>query len=157
MKVAILGNSGSGKSTLAARLAAPEQTPVLDLDLVFWEPGSIEERPSSLRIAEVRRFCGGHRSWIIEGCYSDLIDASFPWLPELIFLDPGLDVCVSNCRRRPHEAHKFPTKEAQDRKLEDLIRWVADYYVRDGLMSHRSHLALFERYAGPKRRTSGQS
>lgn len=151
MKVAIVGNSGSGKSTLARSLAAGRSIAVLDLDLVFWNPGPVE-RPSAERVAEVQRFCRGHDSWIIEGCYADLIEASFPWCPELIFLDPGRDVCVANCRRRPHEPHKYPTKEEQDQRLDFLIEWVADYYERDGLMSHRAHQALFDRYPGPKRR-----
>jgi adenylate kinase family enzyme len=156
MKVAIVGNSGSGKSTLARRLAAGTSTAILDLDLIFWAPGPVE-RPSAERIADAERFCRDHESWIIEGCYADLIAASFPWKPELIFLDPGREVCLANCRRRPHEPHKYPTKEEQDQKLDFLLGWVADYYTRDGLMSHRAHTDLFERYAGPKRRVTEQT
>lgn len=156
MKVAIIGNSGSGKSTLAMKLAAGEPAAILDLDLVFWEPDQIAERPSAQRIADVQRFCREHDSWIIEGCYTDLIEASFPWSPELIFLDPGVEVCTSNCRRRPHEPHKFQTKEEQDQRLEFLIQWVSDYYHRDDSMSHRSHQRLFDGYEGPKRRIQEQ-
>ncbi len=156
MKVAIIGNSGSGKSTYASKLAEGCPTSILDLDLVFWRPGSPVERPAAERMADVQRFCGKHDSWIIEGCYADLIAASFPWRPELIFLDPGRDVCLSNCRRRPHEAHKYPTKEDQDRNLDFLIQWVSDYYQRDGLMSYRAHQALFDGYEGPKIRMQSQ-
>ena len=156
MKKAILGNSGSGKTTLARLLAAGSSTAVLDLDLVFWNAGPVE-RPSAERVAEVQRFCRDHDSWIIEGCYSDLIEASFPWNPELIFMDPGREVCISNCRHRPHEPHKYRTKEEQDQNLVFLLRWVADYYERDGLMSYRAHNDLFGRYQGPKRRVDEQS
>lgn len=156
MKIAIMGNSGSGKSFLARTLAADPSIRVLDLDLVFWDSGSTE-KPSEVRIAEVRKFCQEHESWIIEGCYSDLIEATFPWKPELIFMDPGQEVCISNCRRRPHEPHKYPTQEEQDRNLDFLLTWVADYYQRDGLMSYRSHCELFDRYDGPKRRVTTQS
>jgi adenylate kinase family enzyme len=152
MKVAIMGNSGSGKSTLAHRLAAGGPAAVLDLDLVFWQSGVAVERPSEERIAEVRRFCAEHDSWIIEGCYADLIEASLDWEPELIFLDPGLEACVANCRRRPHEPHKYRSKEEQDEKLEFLIQWVEGYYDREGLMSYSEHKRLFERYGGVKRR-----
>lgn len=154
MKVAIVGNSGSGKTTLAHQLAARGSVAVLDLDLVFWQPGVPIERPSAERIADVQRFCREHDSWIIEGCYADLIEASFPWNPELIFLDPGRDVCIANCQRRPLESHKYRTKENQDEKLQFLLKWVSDYYERDGLMSFTSHKALFDRYRGPKKRTS---
>ncbi|MFQ3671228.1 MAG: shikimate kinase [Verrucomicrobiia bacterium] len=157
MKVAIIGNSGSGKSTLARKLAANQDTCILDLDLIFWEKGTSVERPLRERVKDVEEFCGGHASWIIEGCYSDLIAASFAWVPELVFMDPGPEICLANCRRRPHERHKFRTKEEQDRQLEALLQWVADYYERDDLMSHRAHLALFEAYSGPKRRIQNQT
>lgn len=152
MKIAIVGNSGSGKTTLARELAAAQSVPVLDLDTVFWLSSVPVERPSADRIAEVQRFCGQHDSWIIEGCYADLIEASFPWAPELIFLDPGREACLANCRARPHEPHKYRTRAEQDAKLDFLLQWVADYYERDGLMSHAAHRALFDRYTGPKRR-----
>ncbi len=155
MKVAIIGNSSSGKSTLARVLAAGTSAAVLDLDLVFWSPGSVA-RPAAERIADVQQFCRDHASWVIEGCYADLIEVSFPWHPELIFMDPGRDVCIANCRRRPHEPHKYRTKEEQDRNLDFLIGWVADYYQRDGVMSYRAHRDLFECYPGPKKRVSRQ-
>jgi adenylate kinase family enzyme len=157
MKVAILGNSGSGKSTLARALAADAAIPMLDLDLVFWQPGTALERPRPERLAAVQRFCREHEAWIIEGCYADLIEASFPWEPELVFLDPGLEVCRENCRRRPHEPHKYPTPQAQAERLEFLLQWVAAYYERDDSMSWRAHQALFARYSGPKRRVVGQT
>jgi adenylate kinase family enzyme len=153
MKVAIIGNSGSGKSTLARALATDSSAEVLDLDLVFWDSGAAE-RPLAKRIAEVQKFCHGHESWIIEGCYADLIEASLPWRPELIFMDPGLEACISNCRRRPHEPHKYRTKEEQDQNLDFLLAWVANYYVRDGIMSYRCHEELYNCYDGPKRRVS---
>lgn len=156
MRVAIIGNSGSGKSTLARSLAKDSRTEVLDLDLVFWESGSIE-KPSSARIREVQRFCEKHDSWIIEGCYADLIEATWPWRPELIFMDPGKEICLSNCQRRPFEPHKYDTMEEQERNLAFLLTWVADYYERDGLMSYRSHSDLYQRYTGPKRRIAVQT
>ncbi len=157
MNVAIIGNSGSGKTTLAHQLAANGSIPILDLDMIFWEHGVAIERPSSDRISDVQRFCREHDSWIIEGCYADLIEASFAWNPELIFLDPGPETCISNCQRRSLEPHKYRTKEEQDEKLAFLIQWVADYYARDGLMSFASHEALYERYSGPKKRMSEQT
>ena len=155
MKIAIIGNSGSGKSMLARKLASEHSSQVLDLDLVFWESGTIE-RPSAERLAEVQKFCRDHESWIVEGCYADLIEATFPWRPELIFLDPGQEVCISNCRRRPFEPHKYQTPEEQEQNLDFLLAWVADYYAREGLMSYRGHKELFDSYDGPKRRITEQ-
>ena len=153
MRVAILGNSGSGKSTLAKKLSGDSSLPsLLDLDTIYWEPCQVAiERKTSDREADLRRFCSDHDHWVIECCYADLMETSFPWRPELVLLHPGCEVCVQNCRDRPHEAHKYPTKEEQDRRLSFLLQWVSDYYERDGPMSLRGHLDLFERYDGAKR------
>lgn len=152
MKAAIIGNSGSGKSTLARQLAASTDAAVLDLDTVYWQPGQAVERPPGERVALVRDFCRSHPSWIVEGCYADLIEAALPFGPELIFLDPGIEACQAHCRNRPFEPHKFASKEEQDRHLAFLLEWVEGYYQRDDTMSLVAHRALFERYAGPKRR-----
>lgn len=154
MKVAILGNSGSGKSTLARTLAGQGEAavPVLDLDLVFWQPGVPVERPVAEREAMVRDFCGGRESWIVEGCYADLIAVALEGWPELVFLDPGCEVCVVHCLRREFEPHKYESREAQDAGLPFLLDWVRGYYEREGPLSLQGHTALYEAYTGPKRR-----
>ena len=152
MRVAIIGNAGSGKTTLARTLASGGDMPVLDLDTLVWEPNQIAvpRDPESV-IAEVDRFCGRHPNWVVEGCYANCIQATLQYQPELVFLEPGRDACTNNCRNRPWEPHKYASKAEQDSKLEFLLRWVADYYERDGDMSLMAHTALFEGYSGPKR------
>jgi adenylate kinase family enzyme len=99
MRFALVGNSGSGKTTLARKLAERGQVALLDLDTVAWEPGKIAvARPTELARADVRKFCSTHRDWVVEGCYAGLIDATFPFQPVLVFLDPGLGRCVEHCR-----------------------------------------------------------
>jgi hypothetical protein len=123
MRVAILGNAGSGKSTLVKKLSGDFSLPLLDLDTIYWEPGQVAiERKTSDREADLRCFCSDHHHWVIEGCYADLIKTSFPWRPELVLLHPGCEVCVQNCRDRPHEACKYPTEEEQDRRLSFLLQ-----------------------------------
>ena len=152
MRIVILGNSGSGKSTLAHRLAAPGQTPVLDLDTIVWEPGQIAvPRPPEAVHADLDRFCAEHAAWIVEGCYSALAERLLARSPELIFLNPGVEACVANCRARPWEPHKYASKEAQDEKLEFLLAWVSDYYHRTDGASLARHRAIFDGYEGPKR------
>jgi adenylate kinase family enzyme len=153
-RIVILGNSGSGKSTLARQLAAPEQTPLLDLDTIVWEPGQIAV-PRSLEAvhADLDRFCAEHDAWIIEGCYGALAErllAREPG-PELIFMNPGEAACLRNCRARPWEPHKYASKEEQDQKLELLLGWVSDYYRRADDTSLARHLTIFDGYRGPKR------
>lgn len=154
MHIAILGNSGSGKSTLARTLAAASGLDValLDLDTIAWDPGVVP-RPRERAFAELDAFCRAHPHWIIEGCYGDLVDHALrEHAPELILLEPGLDACLAHCRARPFEPHKYASKAEQDANLEFLLGWVADYYVRDGHMSATRHAAIFDAYAGPKRR-----
>ena len=102
-------------------------------------------------IGELKLFCDSHSDWIIEGCYANCIQATLQYEPELVFLEPGRDVCTNNCRNRPWEPRKFASKAEQDSKLEFLLRWVTDYYDREGDMSLKAHMALFEGYLGPKR------
>jgi adenylate kinase family enzyme len=143
MRIAILGNSGSGKTTLAHSIARRTATPLLDLDTVAWEPDQIAVARSA-RDAErdVQAFCGSHESWVVEGCYANLVRAALAFSPRLI--------CVANCRARPWEPHKCSSKAEQDERLQFLLAWVGQYYSREGEMSLSSHAALFADYAGQK-------
>jgi adenylate kinase family enzyme len=152
MRIVILGNAGSGKSTLAKSLARTQRMPSLDLDTIVWEPDQVAvERPDRLVFADLAQFCRESDDWVIDGCYGDLVEAVLPNSPLLIFLEPGQDVCVANCRARPWEPHKYRSKAEQDAHLEHLLGWVRSYYDLDGSMSLAGHRAVFDAYAGPKR------
>jgi len=153
MRVAILGNSGSGKSTLARRLAARTGIPALDLDTFAWEPGQVAvPRDPVLAAADVAVFCSANEAWIIEGCYAALIRATLAHHPTLVFLEPGVETCLAHCRARPWEPHKYASKAEQDAKLAFLLDWVRVYDTREGDLSLAAHQALFEAYAGLKRK-----
>jgi adenylate kinase family enzyme len=152
VRVVVLGNSGSGKSTLAAALAATAGVPCLDMDTVAWE----RDRPAvprteALALDDIAVFCGSHENWVVEGCYANLAAAALELAPKLILLNPGLEACLANCRSRPWEPHKYPSKRAQDANLEFLLSWVEEYYTRNGPMSLAGHQDCFGSYAGPKR------
>lgn len=150
-RVALLGNSGSGKSTLAAWLAERSGLPLLDLDTVAWESGEIAvARPVGAAEADVRDFCGSRSSWVVEGCYANLVGQALAYSPTLVFLDPGEAQCLANCRRRPWEPHKYPTRAQQDERLPYLLEWVSEYYMRGGPMSYSAHRRLYADYEGSK-------
>jgi len=137
---------------LDAQLAAEGQVATLDLDTIYWEPKQIAvARDIEHIFTDLHKFCKSCDQWIIEGCYGELIEASLVYEPELLFLNPGKDQCVSNCRSRPLERHKYSSQEEQDSKLDFLLQWVRDYYIRDGHMSLVGHQDLFKKYSGPKR------
>jgi adenylate kinase family enzyme len=153
MRVAIVGNSGSGKSTLASQIAASHSVTSLDLDTVAWEPRQIAvARPADAAAAEVMAFCSSHDRWVVEGCYAALVRHALQHSPILLFVDPGVDECLANCRRRPWEPHKYASKAEQDEKLSFLLSWVREYYTRADDLSLTAHQALFESYRGPKLR-----
>lgn len=74
MKIAILGYAGSGKSTLARELGEVYGVPVLHLDRVMFLPGW-QERPKDEQLAIVQRFMDSNDGWVIDGNYSDLLQA----------------------------------------------------------------------------------
>ncbi|MGE0448695.1 MAG: shikimate kinase [Vicinamibacterales bacterium] len=150
-RIAIVGNSGAGKSALARRLAEHHRLPVLELDAVVWEQSSIvAERPREAVLAEVDWFITAHEGWIVEGCYGDVIERTLARCTTLVFLNPGIDVCLANNRRRPWEPHKHDTAAAQAAMLEDLLRWSAAYYTRHDAWSLSRHRRLFDAHTGPK-------
>lgn len=151
MRFAILGNSGSGKSTLAGWLARELELSALDLDSIAWEPTQpAMQRPDTLAGAEVAAFCSSNPRWVVEGCYEKLIERTFAYEPSLVFLNPGLEACLRNCRRRQWEPHKYSSRKEQDAKLEALLSWVAQYYNRDGPLSLSAHRQCFDAYRGRK-------
>jgi adenylate kinase family enzyme len=151
MRIAILGNSGSGKSSLARAIALATQCRVLDLDTVAWEPqGAAVLRPAADAQADVRTFCQPGGDWVVEGCYASLVEATFPFQPKLLFLNPGVQVCAANCRSRPWEPHKFASAQEQEANLQPLLAWVAEYDTRTGDLSRQGHRNYFAGYAGDK-------
>ncbi|MBK9756529.1 MAG: shikimate kinase [Nannocystis sp.] len=150
-RIIILGNSGSGKSTLARALAATGQAPHLDLDTLAWEPTSPPtRRPLQASVAAITRFMDADDSWVVEGCYADLLAAAAGRCTNLVFLNPGVETCLENCRARPWEPHKYPSPEAQDQNLGMLLAWVRDYETRSDEFSLQAHRRLFDRFAGDK-------
>ena len=153
-KVIIFGNSGSGKSTLAAELHA-EGLSHLDLDVLAWLPSSPpERRPIEQAQAEIMHFIRGNTDWVIEGCYSDLLELAKPFANEAIFMNLPIHTCQENARNRPWEPHKYPSKEAQDENLEMLLEWIAGYKERTDTLSYRAHSTLFDDFRGEKKEIS---
>lgn len=150
-RIIVLGNSGSGKSTLARALAATGQVPHLDLDTLAWAPTSPPtRRPLSASIAAITEFMDAHDTWVVEGCYADLLAAAADRCTRLVFLNPGVEACSANCRARPWEPHKYPSPEAQDQNLGMLLAWVRDYETRGDECSLQAHRRLFDRFAAEK-------
>jgi adenylate kinase family enzyme len=148
-RVVVFGNSGSGKTTLARVLTSQYGLAHLDLDSVAWDsPGG--RRSLTESASTISDFVHEHSEWVIEGCYGDLLELVLPYASEVRFLNPGVEACIANCRARPWEPEKYPSKEAQDEKLDFLLDWVREYESRADDYSLARHRKLFEGFRGPK-------
>jgi len=148
-RILIYGNSGSGKTTMARETARTLGVPHLDLDSVAWDVPMVRKSvPASVALVEA--FVAANPQWVIEGCYGDIIGATTRHCSELRFLNPGIEACVRNCRKRPWEPTKFPTREEQDAMLDALVDWVRQYETRDDEYGLTRHRAVFDGFAGVK-------
>lgn len=149
-KVIIFGNSGSGKSSLAKKLKV-EGLAHLDLDTIAWQPIMPPERkPLDESQKAIAEFDASNDSWVIEGCYTDLLELAASLASEAIFMNLEVDLCIQNAKSRPWEIHKYPSKQAQDKNLSMLIEWIAQYPERTDTFSKSAHEALFVNFNGIK-------
>src|SRR5215475_13747366 len=159
MRVLVFGNSGSGKSTYARALAAREGLAHLDSDSIVWgvgEPGKIApgkipvQRPDEAVAASLRNFIDSHASWVIEGCYGELVRAASTHCTLLVFLNPGIDACLAHNLKRPWEPHKYASLELQNSMLGQRQKWVAEHYQRQDAWSYRFQREIFDALRGPQ-------
>ena len=151
-RILIFGNSGSGKTTMARELTQSLGLAYLDLDTITWDPTALMvRRPFAESVAALADFIAAHPSWVIEGCYGDLIERAVPHCSDLRFLNPGVEACVAHCRNRPWEPAKYASREAQDALLDHLIAWVRQYETREDEFSLARHRAIFDGFGGNKR------
>jgi adenylate kinase family enzyme len=143
-KFVIFGNSGSGKSTLAKTLALKNKLAHLDLDTIAWQPVKPPERMSiSESTSLINDFLNTHTEWVIEGCYTDLLELVTVKADEVIFLNLPISACIKNAKNRPWEPHKYESKEAQDKNLDMLMDWISKYDSRSDTFSKMAHEALY--------------
>ena len=155
MKVVIFGNSASGKSTFAKKLAKQYQLAHLDLDTLAWLPASSPETPPqrqdiAVSVAKINDFISQQPSWVIEGCYSDLLSHTLELCTEVVFLNLPVEDCITNAKNRPWEPHKYHSKAEQDANLPMLIDWIAQYESRDDTFSKSAHQSLYAKFNGKK-------
>lgn len=156
-KILIFGNSGSGKSTLAKELCDQFELAHLDLDILAWRTTTAPaELPIRAPIEEsnsaIIDFIQSNKEWVIEGCYTDLLECSATFANEIVFMNLPIEACILNARKRPWEPHKYQSKEAQDENLELLLKWIAHYDQRTDTFSKQSHQRFYDSFLGKKTR-----
>ena len=124
----------------------------LDLDTLAWKPTSPPERKSIKESArEIQAFTASHKTWVIEGCYTDLLKLVEAQSTEILFMNLPVELCIGNAKARPWEPHKYKTKQAQDDNLSMLIDWIGQYTKRNDTFSYTAHKQFYENYSGSKR------
>jgi len=147
----IFGNSGSGKTTLAKRLMHQYKLAHLDLDNIAWDlMNSSKRRNLQESNTQINAFMKENEQWVIEGCYTDLLNFAIKKTNEIIFLNPGIETCLNNCRARPWEPHKYETSEQQNNNLDLLLDWVIQYPTRTDTFSMTEHRKLYDHFTGNK-------
>jgi adenylate kinase family enzyme len=149
-RVVIIGNSGSGKSTLAQELAQHIGAPSIDLDRFHWQDQVGVKREESLATAMVVEVASSPR-WIVEGVYGWLAAAALPFATSLIWLDLPWTACSEGLSSRG------PWKGATADEHEAFVQWAEAYWQRTTSTSFAGHLALFEKFTGPKQRLQSRS
>lgn len=144
-RVLIFGNSGSGKSTLAKHFQKIKGLSRLDLDTIAWKP----DAPTTRRSTEEARtalteFTSRNEHWVIEGCYTDLLELLAPEATEIVFMNLSVEACINNARNRPWEPHKYESLEAQNKNLDMLIDWIKQYPKREDDMSLKAHTDFYD-------------
>ncbi|MCW8834048.1 MAG: shikimate kinase [Colwellia sp.] len=150
--ILIFGNSSSGKSTLAKSMCKDQGLAHLDLDSFAWEATTPPRRKSlNASKKDIDNFIKTNDSWVIEGCYTDLLELAKSHSSEIIFMNLPIEECISNAKSRPWEPHKYKSKQAQDENLEMLIDWICQYKQRDDTFSMVAHQNFYNNYIGKKR------
>ncbi len=151
MKIVIFGNAGSGKSTMARMYSDKYTLSHLDLDLVAWQNTAPPKRkPIADSEVELSQFLTSNTSWVVEGCYDDLLEFVIEQANKIIFLNPGVEKCISNCKKRPWEPHKYKSLDAQNSNLEMLLCWVKEYIIRKEGCSFLRHNEIYQQFSGEK-------
>lgn len=150
-KILIFGNSGSGKSSLAKKISTKQSIAHLDLDTIAWQATTPPTRTSIANSqTQINDFMDVNESWVIEGCYADLLSLVINSASEVLFLNLPVELCVVNAKNRPWEPHKYKSKAAQDENLLMLIQWIKEYPNRNDCLSEIAHKELYNSFNGKK-------
>lgn len=125
----------------------------LDLDALAWLPYTPPQRmPLEQSRLLVDEFVSNNESWVIEGCYTDLLQLIEDRSTEIVFMDLPVEQCIQNAKNRPWEPHKYASKQAQDANLAMLLDWIAQYEQRDDVFSLAAHTGFYDNFSRVKTR-----
>ena len=106
-KIVILGRGGAGKSTLARKLGELLNTPAIELDKHFWQPGLIP-----LENAEwisIQQKLASREKWIMDGDLGkyDVLSKRLKYADTVIILNFPFRICFIRALKRSKERLDF--------------------------------------------------
>lgn len=152
-RVLVTGMAGSGKSTFSRSLALKTGTPLIHLDVHFWEPGWVA--PSHAVWRDKQRALLAGDAWIVDGNYLETLDVRLERADTIVVLDTPWRTCA---RRAFLRGLRKPVGEMPDgchdsawRRLRDEWRLVVVIWrtrrsqperEREIISQHGQHAAL---------------
>ena len=84
-RINVVGTCGAGKTTVAKSLAGLLGLQCVEIDALYWRPGSGEATDEELRCAVGE--AAAHEAWVIDGNYSRVRDILWPRADTVVWLD----------------------------------------------------------------------
>ncbi len=140
----IFGNGGSGKTWLARKLGDLLQHAPIHLDDLRWEPGNYGIPRNNQLVANEVAEAGKADSWLMEGVYGWLANVVLHRATTLIWIDLPENECIANVKERGIQGG------GSEEAFQELLKWIAEYRLRNNSSCFAAHSQLFEAFVGPK-------
>lgn len=142
-RVVIIGNSGSGKSHLAEKLSSIIQSPIINLDKLFWASDDFSRKRDKDIVHQLILDHTKKDKWILEGVFGDLANVAISKADTLIFLNKKWLECERALLERGLQT-------ATQENFNALLVWAEQYWIRKSTSSHEGHRQIFESFTGKK-------
>ena len=98
---------------------------------------------------------GRRRPWIAEGSYGKWAGQLSRSASHFFFLNPPLEISLAHHAPRPWEPNKYPSPQAQAKRLPMLEAWVRQGHARADDFGEKAHRSAFELAPCTKLEVSG--
>lgn len=145
--IVVIGRSNSGKSTLAQKLSDHLKLPVLYMDsIAFYEGSQWENIPKDELAKKVNVFLESHDKWVIEGNYTNCLEARIQKASVVIFMDMSYLGFLWRFWKRTRSGKRIGGLEgAKDTFNWEMLKWVAFNYPK----SRAKKLEMIQRHQVP--------
>ncbi|ARS67118.1 AAA family ATPase [Sinorhizobium meliloti] len=116
----------------------------IHLDDLRWEPGNYGIARNNQLVANEVAEAGKADSWLMEGVYGWLANVVLHQATTLIWIDLPEEECIANVKERGIQGG------GSVEEFQELLKWIAEYRLRNNSSCFLAHSQLFEAFAGSK-------